>query len=247
MPAENHNFVLAGDAEVQYVKQGGINKSNGTFQMADFAPVFLYRAGDKVLFEAGFDTTLSNGSQFTSGTGGSSGGTSTSFDLTFAQIDYLFNDYLTLIGGKMILPLGTYNERSAGWLNKIADDPLPRSLLIGEGVGVQARGAKAIGENGQTITYAAYTTNGGSSMDGSGNATYTDGNGTVFNNFDPDGNSTNLHRRPSVGGRVGWFYPLKPHYDVELGVSGQSGTWDNAGKRLAYRHVTSLFKNDLQR
>ena len=86
-------------------------------------------------------------------------------------------------------------------------------------------------------------------MDGSGNATYTDGNGTVFNNFDPDGNSTNLHRRPSVGGRVGWFYPLKPHYDVELGVSGQSGTWDNAGKDLwsagvidAAIHVSPYFE-----
>jgi len=232
VPVENHNFVLAGDAEVQYVKTGGVNKTHGSFQMADFAPVFLYRAGDKVLFEAGFDTTLSNGSLALANNVTGSSGTNTSFDLTFAQIDYLFNDYLTVIGGKMILPLGTYNERGAGWLNKIADDPLPRSLLIGEGIGVQLRGAKALGDSGSMVTYSAYTTNGGGSVDGTGNATTLDSNNNTINNFDPDGNSTNMHRRPSEGGRLGWFYPWKPHYDVELGVSGQTGEWDNAGKEL---------------
>jgi len=224
-PAENHNFVLAGDAEVKYVKTGGANKAHGTFQMADFAPVFLFRANDKVLFEAGFDTTIANGNAGT-------GGNNTTFNLTFAQIDYLFNDYLTVIGGKMILPLGTYNERSAGWLNKIADDPLPRSLLIGQGVGVQLRGSRPIGNSGQMITYSAYTTNGAGSIDETtGNATTVSGAHTI-NNFDPGGNVTNMHRRPSEGGRIGWFYPWKPHYDVELGLSGQTGAWDKAGKEL---------------
>jgi hypothetical protein len=46
------------------------------------------------------------------------------------------------------------------------------------------------------------------------------------------GDTPNLHSDPSGGGRIGWFYPWKAHYDVELGVSGQSGVWDNAGKRL---------------
>ena len=48
--------------------------------------------------------------------------------LSFAQLDYLFNDYVTFVGGDMLLPLGTYTERSAGWLNKIPDDPLPRGF-----------------------------------------------------------------------------------------------------------------------
>jgi hypothetical protein len=37
--------------------------------------------------------------------------------------------------------------------------------------------------------------------------------------------SPNLNGNPSGGGRIGWFYPWKAHYDIELGVSGQSGTW----------------------
>ena len=42
----------------------------------------------------------------------------------------------------------------------------------------------------------------------------------------------NLHGRPSGGARLGWFMPFKPHYDLELGLSGQSGEWDNAGRHL---------------
>ncbi len=49
-----------------------------------------------------------------------------------------------------------------------------------------------------------------------------------------DGTVANLHGHPSGGGRLGFFLPLpyKPHYDLELGVSGQSGEWDDAGNHL---------------
>ena len=56
----NHNFMILGDAEFQYVKASG---QHGAFVLADFAPIFLYRGGDNILFEAGFDTTLQNGQQ----------------------------------------------------------------------------------------------------------------------------------------------------------------------------------------
>ena len=239
VPVENHNFILAGDAEVQYTDQGGGKKSRGSYGLADFAPVFLYRANDKVLFEAGFDTTLSNSSFDTTqssnpgaiiGSSGGNSGYSTTFNLTFATIDYLFNDYATLVAGEMLLPLGTYSERSAGWLNKLADDPMSRSLLIGSGVGAQVRGSKAIGENGSMVTYAVYTANGGHTVDGSSLATTVDNGGSTIQNFDTAGNRVNLNRSPSEGGRIGWFYPWKPHYDIELGLSGQTGEWNTDGK-----------------
>ncbi len=53
----NHNFSILGDAEFQYAKTSG---QHGTFLFADFAPIFLYRGGEKVLFEAGFDFGLQN-------------------------------------------------------------------------------------------------------------------------------------------------------------------------------------------
>ncbi len=61
--------------------------------------------------------------------------------LSFGQLDYLLNDYVTVVAGDMLLPLGTYSERGAGWLNKIPDDPLVRDFLPGSGVGIQLRGA----------------------------------------------------------------------------------------------------------
>src|ERR1700722_9881590 len=107
----NHNFQILGDAEFQYDKTAG---QHGAFLLADFAPIFLYRAGDNILFEAGFDTTIQNNPP-------NSSGHPTSFDLSFAQLDYVVNDYVTVAAGDLLLPLGTYSQRGAGWLNKIPD------------------------------------------------------------------------------------------------------------------------------
>jgi type II secretory pathway pseudopilin PulG len=215
-----HNVSLVGDAEVQFGKTEG---QHSAFVVADFAPIFLYRASDNVLFEAGFDIRLHN--NFDSTGTNRAAGSSTSVDMSFATLDYLFNDYATLVAGDMLLPLGTYSERAAGWLNKIPDDPLPRSVLPGSGVGVQLRGSRAIGDSGQMVTYAIYGVNGPSSADGTGDATALDLGGNV-------GDTPNWHTDPSAGGRIGWFYTWKAHYDVELGLSGQAGTWDDAGKQL---------------
>ncbi len=232
-----HNFTMVGDAEVQF---GKVQGNHSAFALADFAPIFLYRAGDNVLFEAGFDITLQNNAP------GSAGAT-TSVGLSFAQLDYLWNDYVTVVAGDMVLPLGTYSERAAGWLNKIPDDPLARGILPGSGIGVQLRGAVPVGQRGQMLTYSAYGVNGPGSADGTGNASALDLDGNV--GIRSDGVMANLHGNPSGGGRLGWFMPLKPHYDLELGVSGQSGEWDNAGNRLwssavldAALHISPYFE-----
>lgn len=234
-PSALHNFTMVGDAEIQFGQAKG---QNSAFTLADFAPIFLFRANDNILFEAGFDVTLQNGSA--SGNNAVTGnpythdsGSSTSVSLSFAQMDYLLNDYATFVGGYMLLPLGTYSERSAGWLNKIPDDPLPVNFLPGAGAGVQLRGAVPVGVWGQQLTYAVYGVNGPSSTDGSANATTLDSNGNTIPNLDlngnvgiqNNGNNANLNSKPSGGGRIGWFYPWQAHYDLELGVSGQTGPW----------------------
>jgi hypothetical protein len=146
--------------------------------------------------------------------------------LSFATLDYLLNDYMTLEAGQMLLPLGTYSERNAGWLNKIPDDPLVRDDLLPEsGAGAQLRGAVPVGESGQTLTYAVYGVNGpSSSTNGTALASQLDLAGNV-------GNAPNTHANPSGGGRLGWFYPWKPQYDLELGISGQTGEWSDSGNR----------------
>lgn len=224
-PSATHNFLLAGDAEVQFGKVGG---SHSAFAFADFAPIFLFRAQDNILFEAGFDAILQNTTTPTAPGGLHDSGSGTAVDLTFATLDYMFSDYSTFVGGLMLLPLGTYSERSAGWLNKIPDDPLARDLLPGSGVGLQFRGAVPVGSSGQSLTYAMYAANGPSSNDGTANHDQLDFGGNV--GIKSDGNFGNLHGSPSAGGRLGWFKPWKAHYDLELGVSGQSGTWDDADR-----------------
>lgn len=213
-----HNVTMVGDAEVQFGKTSG---QHGAFTLADFAPVFLYRASDDVLFEAGFDIINNNNAGPPRAPG-----YSTSVNLTFATLDYLLNDYMTLEAGQMLLPLGTYSERGAGWLNKIPDDPLVRDDLLPQtGTGVQLRGAVPVGESGQMITYAVYGDNGPSS--GTGTATAT-GDLDLAGNV---GDTPNWHNSPSGGGRFGWFYPWKPHSDFELGLSGQTGAWSDSGNR----------------
>ena len=213
----NHNFSILGDAEFQYSKTTG---QHGTFLFADFAPIFLYRGGDNILFEAGFDFVLQNNAP-------ASAGSTTTINLSFAQLDYILNDYVTLAAGSLLLPLGTYTLRGAGWLNKIPDDPLPRDLLPGSGVGAQLLGAVPLGHEGKLINYAIYGVNGPGSADGSGNAGALDLGGNV--GLRSDNTVANLHSKPSGGARVGFFAPFKPHYDLELGVAGQSGQWDDAG------------------
>lgn len=217
----NHNFMMLGDAEFQWARVQGEHPG---FLLADFAPIFLYRGGDNVLFEAGFDTTLANNAP-------NSPGYTTTFNLSFAQLDYVINDYMTLAVGQLLLPLGTYSQRGAGWLNKIPDDPLAvDALLPGTGVGAQLLGAVPIGTEGKFLNYAVYGVNGPSSADGTGNAGALDLGGNV--GVRSDGVVANLHANPSGGGRVGLFMPFAPHYDFEAGVSGQSGEWDNQGTHL---------------
>jgi hypothetical protein len=213
--------MMVGDAEVEYGKSSG---QNPTFALADFAPIFLFRANDDTLFEAGFDIMLNNNSN---PDGTRAPGSSTSVSLSFAQLDYTINDYMTLVAGNMLLPLGTYSERGAGWLNKIPDDPLIREFLPGSGLGAQLRGAWSIGEGGQSLTYAIYGVNGPSS--GSATGTANPGDLDLAGNV---GSSPNWHSDPSGGGRIGWFIPWKVHYDLELGVSAQSGEWSDDGSHL---------------
>lgn len=240
-PEARQNFLVVGDAETQFVKTEG---QHSAFVMADFAPIFLFRATDKVLFEAGFDVMLQNG---TNPDNTHDAGSGTSVSLSFATLDYLFNDYVTVVAGDMLLPLGTYSERGAGWLNKIPDSPLPRAVLPGSGVGAQLRGALPVGDSGQAVTYALYGVNGPSSQDGSADANQLDLGGNIGTRS--DGTTANLHGSPSAGGRVGWFFPWQAHQDVELGVSGQSGTWNDGDNKLwsavvvdAAFHYTAYFE-----
>ncbi len=233
--AATHNFIMAGDAEVQF---GQIAGTHSGFTLADFAPVFLYRASDNILFEAGFDIRIGNGSTTLSTGQNVNLDSQTTVNLTFATLDYIVNHYVTLVTGEMLLPLGSYVERSAGWINKIPDDPLVISTLPQTGVGAQLRGALPLDSRGGLFSYAAYVANGPNSVDGSGSSHYTNSSGAVLPNLNLGGNTgidlngvqQNINSNPSGGGRLAVFYPFKPHYDIELGLSGQTGPYTGSSQ-----------------
>ncbi len=236
-----HDFMVVGDAEVQYGQMLHPN-THAAFSLADFAPIFLFRTADNVLFEAGFDFMLSNNEP-------NGSGYSTSVNLSFATLDYTYNDYLTVKLGNLLLPLGTYNERGAGWLNKFPDAPLPRNVLPGNGVGVELQGGIPVGQSGQYASYQIWGTNGPGSVDGSAHASQLDLNSNVGIGTNSKGIQGNLHEDPAGGARVAWFYPFKPHYDLEIGLSGEFGPWDDGESSLwsgavvdAAVHVSPYFE-----
>ena len=206
-----HNVVITGYADALYDKQDG---KNGSFLLGSFNPIVLFRASDKVLFEGELEFSLA-----------SSGETDT--ELEYAQVDYAANDYLTVIAGKFLLPLGQFPEKlHPAWINKMPTLPF---LYTGAGmlmhddgilpfgdVGVQGRGAMHLGQSPAVLTYSAYLVNGPTQDPDTGKLSFMNGG---------DFNGT-----PSGGGRLAVFYPWSAYHDIEVGVSGQTGTWDQDNK-----------------
>jgi len=82
-------------------------RANTNTFMAGFEPIFLYRLSDRLLFEGDLELKLEE--------------TETSVDLEYAQVDYLLNDYMTVVAGKFLLPFGEFIERQHQvWINKLA-------------------------------------------------------------------------------------------------------------------------------
>lgn len=201
----NRNLLVTGFADTLYRKEAG---GNGSFALAHFNPILLYRASDNVLFEGEMEMEVAEDG-------------STELNIEYGQIDYVVNDDLTLIGGRFVLPLGVVREKlDAGWINKMPIMPLPEadatSLIPENDIGVQARGALDVGPQ-SSLAYAAYIVNG----PGEG-----EDDAMIFNN------GSSLNGTPSGGGRLALFHYWQPQHDVELGVSGQTGPWSMDGDQF---------------
>lgn len=106
-------------------------------------PIFLYQFQDRVLFEAEFEFELAEGV--------------TETGLEYGQVDYIVNDNLTLVGGKMMLPFGVFAPRiHPTWINLFPTMPPifgheatvfgePMAPMVAD-VGVMARGVAQKGK-----------------------------------------------------------------------------------------------------
>lgn len=129
-----------------YVKTNGETESS--FNGGTFAPIFLFKHSDRLMFEAELEFQIMGGE----------------LDLGFeyADIMYVLNDYMTVRAGKFLLPFGTFMERlHPSWINRMPTKPLGfghDGITPSSGVGVELRGAFNMGSS--TFNYSVYNTNG---------------------------------------------------------------------------------------
>jgi hypothetical protein len=207
------NFHIAGDMDVGFTTQRG---TQSTFS-AGLAPLILWQPTDRILIEGAFDIGIDTDADANS---------STSFDLTIANISYLVSDNLAVGGGLFVVPFGVYhNHFDPPWINKFPDDPLAfgdGGIAPGSEVGVYARGAVPI--RSTKLTYDVYLTNGPNLVVSS-----PDNAGAL--NFD---DFTDLNDNKAVGGRIG-FLPMP---NIEMGYSVQYAEPNPAG----FEHVHALLQ-----
>tara|TARA_R110002094_G_scaffold175376_5_gene155796 strand:+ start:933 stop:1472 length:540 start_codon:yes stop_codon:yes gene_type:complete len=105
-------FYVTGYTSTGFTNRVGEDSSFG----ATFAPIFLWKVGDNLFFEAELEVELE--------------GAETEVGLEYAQLSYLVNDYLTVGVGKFLNPGNYFMERlHPSWINskRPTSLSLPRS------------------------------------------------------------------------------------------------------------------------
>ncbi|WP_295667703.1 hypothetical protein [uncultured Mucilaginibacter sp.] len=113
---------------------GGVSTTSrtSTFGNADtyeFSPMLLWRHGDKFLME--FEPSFNN-----DGLG-----------VNWADVSYFAAPGLIIRGGYLVIPFGIYNKRlAAGWIDKLATDPIGLDIPAGTDYGFEVEGGLPLGD-----------------------------------------------------------------------------------------------------
>jgi hypothetical protein len=165
----------------------------GGFYFGEFTPDFFLKLNDWILLEAeisvGSDGKVSAGS--------------------FAQADFFINDWLTIIAGRFVAPIGWYNERlNTPWINKLpADAPGSAPLLWLQVLppfsmlGLEVQGSFYLGCTPIKLEYSAYISN------GLNLTTSAPGIDDLANLENMQNTFSFLTNEKAVGGRIGLWWP----------------------------------------
>ena len=190
---------LGGYADVGYAN--GDNQ-DGSFNVGSFSPIFHFQYRDVVMLESELEFEI-----------GEDGETET--NLEYLTIDWFMNDYMTLVGGKFLSPIGQFRQNlHPSWINKLASAPpgfghdgaAPTSEL-----GFQLRGGGPLG--GMRTNYAVYVSNGPELK-----AEFEDDE-YELDGIEAEGFGADRDGEKTYGGRFG----LIPFAGLELGFSLASG------------------------
>ncbi len=199
---------LAGYADVGYTDKQG---EPGSFKVGTFSPIFHYQFSDIVMMEAELEFTIDE-------TGKSEAG------IDYFTVDYFISDYVALIGGKFLSPIGQFRQNlHPSWINRMASAPVGfghDQAAPNAEIGLMFRGGFPVGGR-NTMSYAAYIGNGPTFEADGGEI---EGIETPGLNRDGDGGKVG-------GGRLGFYIP---GIKLDLGASYATGkasvrTIDNTG------------------
>jgi hypothetical protein len=134
-------------------------------------------------------------------------------DVSDAEVDFIVNDWLTVVVGRFPAPIGFFNERlNSPWINKLPDFPLmfrQVSPLVSVD-GIQVRGAHYLGDLPVKVAYSAYVASGLELN------SQTPGINDVANLENLQNTYDVVSSEPTFGARVALWYP---EMGVEVGLS----------------------------
>jgi hypothetical protein len=195
---------IIGDATTA-ANGAGRPSTPGGFYFGEFTPDFLLKLNDWIFLEAeigvGSDGSVSVGS--------------------FAQADFFVSDWLTIIAGRFVAPIGWFNERlNNPWINKLPGDAPGSGPLLWQQVlppfallGVQATGSFYLGCSPLKLEYAAYISNGLNLTPAMAGAPTINELANLENMEDT---FTIISNEKAVGGRLGLWWPAM---GLEGGIS----------------------------
>ncbi len=199
--AQKSKFIVTGYLDWTYSWQKGVP---GTFDLFHFNPIFLFKIEDKLMAEA--EVEYEHGGD--------------EIVLEYAQLDYILHDYVTITGGKFLIPFGVFNNKlHPTWISKVPGRPLADDHVVPvdwSEAGVMASGGIPISGYSK-INYALYLSNGLEGPD-------LPNEGEDIRELRKEGDDRDvLNNNKAVGGRLG-IVPIK---ELEVGVSGYTGKYDD--------------------
>jgi hypothetical protein len=195
---------IMGDASAA-ANGAGRPSTPGAFYFGEFTPDFYLKLNDWIFLAA----------EIAVGPGGS-------VNPTFAEADFFVNDWLTIVAGRFVAPIGWYNLRSNNpWVTKTPTDApgsapllwlqvLPPLSLIG----VQAQGSFYLGCSPIKMEYNAYISNGLNVTPATAGMPNIN---EIANLENMEDTFTTITNEKAVGGRVGFWWPAA---GLEVGFSG---------------------------
>jgi len=103
------SFMLTGYAAVGFA---AAEDTNGGFDLVQFSPIFQYAYKDLVQFVGELETKMNDDLE-------------TSVELEYASVNLFLHDYMVLVAGKFLSPLGQFRQNlHASWINKLPTEPI---------------------------------------------------------------------------------------------------------------------------